>query len=449
MSKETPLDLVLDTDPQQIIFAGRDATPVSLTLTNNDSRNAISVLVNAVRGDLLTKNALSLTTEELTGGGYKVIDETWVECRIASPDVWQPVDDWATPFDLGALAAGASVSFEMRVNVPTADTSAGRMCFALMISASTGEDLRVLSVTIDQDDFTINEGDTTTATATVVAESGADDSVVWTSSDTDVATINISTGEITGVAAGSTVITAESNSNRNVKSSRFAVISAPSIVAGSKAWYAADDATTITESGGLVSKWADKSGNGYDLTENTKKPTTGAETLNNLNVISFGGSQQLLGPDAAVPAGATDYTIFAVWLANGAMQTLFHMGGNSTNLAVGAHIHATSANDLRHFWWNNDFDSGLNTFATGAAHVTTLQWDSATGKQLTRIDTTEYSRTASGKNTTGSNFAVGTIPIYPVHSLTGYIAELIIYHTALTPAEIAFNEAYLKTKWGL
>jgi len=446
MSKETPLDLVLDTDPQQIIFAGRDATPVSLTLTNNDSRNAISVLVNAVRGDLLTKNALSLTTEELTGGGYKVIDETWVECRIASPDVWQPVDDWATPFDLGALAAGASVSFEVQVNVPTADTSAGRMCFALMISASTGEDLRVLSVTIDQDDFTINEGDTTTATATVVAESGADDSVVWTSSDTDVATINISTGEITGVAAGSTVITAESNSNRNVKSSRYAVISEPSIVAGAVAWYDASDASTITESGGLVSKWADKSGNGNDLTESSAKPTTGAESLNGRNVLSFGGSQQLVGPDAVVPVSATPYTIFAVWKASGNSQALLGMGINSNGKAL--NIHIWSSGELMHTWYGVDQYS--IPFGSVDAHLSVAQFDDVSGVMLTKKDDLSESGSVYGKNTTAANFTVGNIQSYAYSGpLNGLIAEIIIYHTVLTPAEIAANEAYLKTKWGL
>lgn len=227
MSKATPLDIVLDSDPQQIVFAGRGAAPITLTLANNDSRNATSVLINAVRGDLLTKNDLTLTTEELNGGGYKIIDETWVECRLASPDAWQPIDDWSTPFDLGALAAGASVSFEVQINVPTANADAGRMCFALMISASTGEDLRVLSVTIDQASFAVDTGATTTATATVVADVGADDSVTWSSSDTNIATVDIDTGEIIGVAAGQAIITAASVVNALACSTRYVVVAEP------------------------------------------------------------------------------------------------------------------------------------------------------------------------------------------------------------------------------
>ena len=226
MSKATPLNIVLDSDPQQIVFAGRGAAPITLTLTNDDSRDAASVLINAVRGDLLTKNDLALTTEELNGGGYKIIDEAWVECRLAAPDAWQPIDDWATPFDLGSLAAGASVSFEMQVNVPIANTDAGRMCFALMVSSKPADEPQVTSVTIDQASFAIIEGGTDTATATVVADVGADDSVVWTSNNTAAATINVSTGVITAVAAGVAIITALANANNRIKSSRLAVISA-------------------------------------------------------------------------------------------------------------------------------------------------------------------------------------------------------------------------------
>jgi len=54
-----------------------------------------------------------------------------------------------------------------------------------------------------------------------------------------------------------------------------------------EAWYDASDADTITESGGAVSQWDDKSGNGNDLTQPTaaQQLTTGSSTLNGLNVL--------------------------------------------------------------------------------------------------------------------------------------------------------------------
>ncbi len=221
-----PLDVTMDGDPQQLFFAGKGASEYDITLTNNDTRNAASLLINACRADLLNKGDLTLTDEEKNGGGYKLINEKWVECRLTALDAWQAIDDWATPFDLGALAAGASVSFQMRVNVPASNIDNGRVAFALMVSSKPADEPQVTSVTIDQASFSLTEGDTTTATATVVADAGADDSVAWTSNNTAAATINVSTGVITAVAAGVAIITAMANDNNRIKSSRLAVISA-------------------------------------------------------------------------------------------------------------------------------------------------------------------------------------------------------------------------------
>jgi hypothetical protein len=64
-----------------------------------------------------------------------------------------------------------------------------------------------------------------------------------------------------------------------------------------EAWYDATDSDTITESGGEVTLWADKSGNGYDMFPDslgvmpaTDSPITNSRTLNNLNVLAFDGA---------------------------------------------------------------------------------------------------------------------------------------------------------------
>ncbi len=63
------------------------------------------------------------------------------------------------------------------------------------------------------------------------------------------------------------------------------------------AWFDAADTTpgNIVESGGLVSLWADKSGEGRDATQGTgsEQPTTGAETLGGLNVITGDGTRSM------------------------------------------------------------------------------------------------------------------------------------------------------------
>jgi len=54
-------------------------------------------------------------------------------------------------------------------------------------------------------------------------------------------------------------------------------------------WYDASDASTITETGGAVSQWADKSGNGNDATQGTgaNQPTIDVRTLNGVAIMGF------------------------------------------------------------------------------------------------------------------------------------------------------------------
>jgi hypothetical protein len=83
-------------------------------------------------------------------------------------------------------------------------------------------------------------------------------------------------------------------------------------------WLDAADATTITESGGFVSQWNDKSGNGRNATQSigANQPTTGSFTINGLNALSFDGINDQLRFATNVMSGATAGTCFAVYTIN-------------------------------------------------------------------------------------------------------------------------------------
>ncbi len=68
---------------------------------------------------------------------------------------------------------------------------------------------RVVSVSIDQADLTLDVGESRALTATVVVEGGASGAVLWASDAPDVATVDAN-GLMTGVGAGEAVITAVS-----------------------------------------------------------------------------------------------------------------------------------------------------------------------------------------------------------------------------------------------
>ena len=66
----------------------------------------------------------------------------------------------------------------------------------------------VESITINQEDFELNELDTRTLTASVLPENADNKTITWTSSDESVAIVN-GAGKVTALCAGETVITAK------------------------------------------------------------------------------------------------------------------------------------------------------------------------------------------------------------------------------------------------
>ena len=78
-------------------------------------------------------------------------------------------------------------------------------------------------------------------------------------------------------------------------------------------WLDAADASTITESGGAVSQWSDKSGNGRDFIQNTAllQPTYNSTGFNGLPAISFVSQYLTYSPFNSV----LDNTAFNIFFA--------------------------------------------------------------------------------------------------------------------------------------
>lgn len=156
----------------------------------------------------------------------------------------------------------------------------------------------------------------------------------------------------------------------------------PSILA---AWFSAKDTATITESGGAVSQWNDKSGNGNHIVQATgaNKPTTGANTLNGFNVLTLDGGDFLNKTSSLtnVPTSSAGCTLVCLrkftsgtaggllWIvtdgaSNGDAATLARQGGNMgawgnrTSTSVG--IEAEYADSDNTNWHTN---TGIYTTA--------------------------------------------------------------------------------------
>jgi len=99
-------------------------------------------------------------------------------------------------------------------------------------------------------------------------------------------------------------------------------------------WLDAADASTITESGGAVSQWNDKSGNNRNFTQSTpsSRPAYTSAALNGLNTVTPDGSDDwMTGPVIFSGNQPTDYFIIAAYKL---LNIIDDGANNTTNLLM-------------------------------------------------------------------------------------------------------------------
>jgi hypothetical protein len=223
-------------------------------------------------------------------------------------------------------------------------------------------------------------------------------------------------------------------------------------------WVDASDTNTITESGGSVSQWDDKSTNGFDLTQGTgtAQPKTGTRTINGLNVLDFDGfNDDLEAADAAdwvFTRDGSTYTIFAVVSADVTGVNMVPFATQTASGSGGGMYYGHVLNVVRNAVNGAVSNAGQAEF-TGEYLLTLItDPDNATAadRSLIYID----SGTVQDNNTlTGSPNALNT----PFHVASrngslywnGTIAEIIVVNGALTAQQISDAETYLADKWGI
>ena len=89
------------------------------------------------------------------------------------------------------------------------------------------KNVEVSSITLNETSKEVTEGDSFTLVATVLPTNASDRTVKWTSSNTDVATVN--NGAVTTLKEGSAVITATSNSKSTVKATCTVTVNAKQV----------------------------------------------------------------------------------------------------------------------------------------------------------------------------------------------------------------------------
>lgn len=234
-------------------------------------------------------------------------------------------------------------------------------------------------------------------------------------------------------------------------------------------WLDASDAATITSSGGSVSEWRDKSGNGRTVTQGTStaQPTTGTATQNGLNVLSFDGGDSLGNATLSAFNFLHDGTVHIIALvARSTTNSRMYFGNTDAIAARGSFLFRTSTAALNH--------SIVGTAVSVVGNVTSASFIGSGYELLTILATPLASPaanrsiiykaagsavqnntatgTASTSNATwpfrvGASMSSATTTAY---QMVGQIAEIVVV-TGVNATEanrVALRD-YLNTKWAV
>lgn len=222
-------------------------------------------------------------------------------------------------------------------------------------------------------------------------------------------------------------------------------------------WLDAADTSFITSSSGLVSQWNDKSGNGRHAAQATaaRQPTTGANTINSLNVISFNGSRGLLAPTAQyVNSSNGSWTAFAVFstrtVASGSGSIVDADDEISPRPSQMLRRTAAGVTSVRVAGGVVTDNAGV-TISTNTPYIVSAYQSSSALEVFVNASSNGSSAISGTSATRTSTLAIGYHPFSTLFSqaLDGVIGEVIIYSTALSVADRTLVLSYLNAKWAV
>ena len=221
----------------------------------------------------------------------------------------------------------------------------------------------------------------------------------------------------------------------------------PSLPLGLKAdcWLDAAEYNTISEAGGLVSQWDDKSGNGNHATQPTGalQPVTGvyAAKLNRLNAISFNGGQDLNLMPVELDG---QFSIFMVLTPTSGTEDYII----STDGPGGWPAIVSGYNSLAFEYFGESPRFTIAETAVGGQVVSAIVSEDSVSAYLNGAWT--------GPSTFGSNVSFTGRAFNTIGAASngngrfhGQIGEIIIFKRSVDEGERLGIEAYLTRKWGI
>ena len=190
-----------------IIFTDKNNKDVSLSDTS------LTPTV-AVTGITLSPSSLALKV-----GGTEKLTATIVPAIATDNTVtWTSSDSTIASVNDGVVTAVAEGNATITAKSSNGITATCEVAVATNV-------IEVESVTLNETALSLKEGGKATLMASILPENATNKAVTWTSSDTSVATVNYTTGEVTAVKAGTATITA-TTSNAKITATCSVTVSA-------------------------------------------------------------------------------------------------------------------------------------------------------------------------------------------------------------------------------
>jgi len=227
-------------------------------------------------------------------------------------------------------------------------------------------------------------------------------------------------------------------------------------------WFDASDASTITESSGSVSQWDNKGTNAnFVQATSADQPSTGIDTLNGLNVISFAvGDLMEAGTNTDWGFLHDGTTYFIAMVIKPETDGLAQIG--STTASGGANgllLDVRSSQQLRGFVSNSSASSPIDVtdngfFTTNAFQIVTAIVDPDNGTAANRFEHFKNGGTGSKLNTNTAAPSTGSTSSFPLRWNSSAIATQVAEYIIVSGADATESNRqevldYLNAKWSV
>jgi hypothetical protein len=245
-------------------------------------------------------------------------------------------------------------------------------------------------------------------------------------------------------------------------------LEAPKTVAGLQLWLDATtglyDATSggsvVTTDSTAVARWEDRSDNAWHFTQATEnnRPFLKTSQLNGKNVVRFDGmNDSLLLGATTLLRNVSGYTFFAVRKNRSSVSALkilfvnastrFEFNTQSTN-NVTLRVRRLATDTLTTLAGGNS-STTANTFQLFCGKVDHANTTATLYRNGTQLATNTAFLTSGNTNDVSNGSGLGANAAGANQWSDADIAEVLIYHEALSDTDRGKIESYLTTKWGL